>query len=99
MKSSKTYWSFIYFLKHIITILLIFIFLYLFYNIIQYLHNYSFSRVEPFSLPGVKIEIDPPTKMKEAYRPYLRKARLYSEEFFNDSNNYVTQFLRKSGLY
>jgi hypothetical protein len=99
MKSSKTYWSFIYFLKHIIEILLIFIFVYLFFNIIQYLYNYSFLRVEPFSLPGVKIEIEPPTKMKEAYRPYLRKARLYSEEFFNDSNNYVTQFLRKSGLY
>ena len=92
---SKIYWSFIHFLKHIFEFLLIFIFFY----IIFYIFNYSFSSVEPFSMPGVKIEIEPPAKMKEAYRPYLRKARLYSEDFFNDSNNYVTRFLRKSGLY
>lgn len=92
---SKLYWSFIYFLKHIVELLLIIIFL----CIIGYLYNYSFLRVEPFSMPGIKIDIDPPAKMKEAYRPYLRKARLYSEDFFNDSNNYVTRFLRQSGLY
>ena len=86
---SKIYWSFIHFLKHIFEFLLIFIFFY----IIFYIFNYSFSSVEPFSMPGVKIEIEPPAKMKEAYRPYLRKARLYSEDFFNDSNNYVTRFL------
>uniref|UniRef100_A0A6C0IJZ1 Uncharacterized protein n=1 Tax=viral metagenome TaxID=1070528 RepID=A0A6C0IJZ1_9ZZZZ len=101
MKSPKFDWSFIYFLKDIIKFLLIFIFLYLFFYIIGYLYNYSFSSIEPFSLPGVNIEIDiqPTSKMKEAYRPYLRKARLYSEDFFDDSNNYVTKFLRKSGLY
>ena len=92
---SKIYWSFIHFLKHIVQFLLLIIFFYIFF----YIFNYSFSSVEPFSLPGVKIEIEPPAKMKEAYRPYLRKARLYSEDFFKDSNNYVTRFLRKSGLY
>jgi hypothetical protein len=92
---SKLYWEIIHFLKHIIEFLLLIIIFYIIGN----LYNYSFSSVEPFSMPGVKIEIEPPTKMKEAYRPYLRKARLYSEEFFNDSNNYVTKFLRKSGLY
>jgi hypothetical protein len=96
---SKLYWEFIHFLKHIVVFLLLIIVFYIFFYIINYLYNYSFSSVEPFSLPGIKIEIEPPTKMKEAYRPYLRKARLYSEEFFNDSNNYVTRFLRKSGLY
>jgi len=92
---SKIYWSFIHFLKHIVEFLLLIIFIY----IIFYIFNYSFSSVEPFSLPGVKIEIEPPAKMKEAYRPYLRKARLYSEGFFNDSDNYVTRFLKNSGLY
>jgi hypothetical protein len=92
---SKIYWSFIHFLKHIVQFLLLIIFLY----IIFYIFNYSFSSVEPFSLPGVKIEIEPPAKMKEAYRPYLRKARLYSEDFFKDPNNYVTRFLKNSGLY
>jgi hypothetical protein len=92
---SKIYWSFIHFLKHIVQFLLLIIFLY----IIFYIFNYSFSSIEPFSLPGVKIEIEPPAKMKEAYRPYLRKARLYSEDFFKDPNNYVTRFLKNSGLY
>ena len=55
--------------------------------------------MEPFSIPGVKVDLNPPAKMKEAYRPYLRKARLYSEKFFDDSNNSVSRFLRKSGLY
>ena len=92
---SKIYWSFIHFLKHIVQFLLLIIFL----HIIFYIFNYSFSSIEPFSLPGVKIEIEPPAKMKEAYRPYLRKARLYSEDFFKDPNNYVTRFLKNSGLY
>ena len=92
---SKIYWSFIHFLKHIVQFLLLIIFLY----IIFYIFIYSFSSIEPFSLPGVKIEIEPPAKMKEAYRPYLRKARLYSEDFFKDPNNYVTRFLKNSGLY
>jgi hypothetical protein len=92
---SKIYWSFIHFLKHIIEFLLLIIFFY----IIFYMYNYSFSRVEPFSIPGIKIEIDPPAKLKEAYRPYLRKARLYSEDYFKDPNNYVTNFLKNSGLY
>ena len=96
---SKLYWEFIHVLKHITEFLLLIIVIYIIFYTIQYLYNYSFSSVEPFSMPGVKIEIEPPTKMKEAYRPYLRKARLYSEEFFNDSNNYVTKFLRNSGLY
>ena len=92
---SKIYWSFIHFLKHIVQFLLLIIFLY----IIFYIFNYSFSSIEPFSLPGVKIEIEPPAKMKEAYRPYLRKARLYSEDFIYDTNSSITRFLRKSGLY
>ena len=96
---SKLYWNFIHFLKHIIQFLLIFIFFLIFFLIIKYLYNFSFSSVEPFSIPGVKIEIEPPAKMKEAYRPYLRKARLYSEDFFKDPNNYVTRFLKNSGLY
>jgi hypothetical protein len=96
---STLYWSFIHFLKHIINFLLIFILFYMFFYIINYLYDFSFSSVEPFSIPGIKIEVNPPVKMKEAYRPYLRKARLYSEKFFDDSNNYVSRFLRKSGLY
>ncbi len=85
----------IHFLKHIIDFIIILIFLY----VIYYLYNYSLSSVEPFSIKGFNIEIDPPPKMKEAYRPYLRKARLYSEDLFNDTNNYISRFLRKSGLY
>ena len=96
---SKLYWSFIHFLKHIINFLLIFILFYMFFYTINYLYDFSFSSVEPFSIPDVKVELNPPAKIKEAYRPYLRKARLYSEKFFDDSNNYVSRFLRKSGLY
>lgn len=96
---SNLYWSFIHFLHHIINFLLIVILFFIFFYTINYLYDFSFSSVEPFSMPGMKIEINPPAKMKEAYRPYLRKARLYSENFFDDSNNYVSRFLRKSGLY
>jgi hypothetical protein len=95
MKSTKLYWQFIFFLNLVVWFLLIFIF----FNIIAHLYNYSLSSIEPFSMPGVQINIDPPAKMKEAYRPYLRKARLYSEDFIYDTNSSITRFLRKSGLY
>ena len=91
----KLYCNFLYFLINIIQFLFLFLFLY----IIGYLYNYSNTSVEPFYVKGFKIDIDSPPKLKEAYRPYLRKARLYSENYFNDTNNYVNKFLRKTGLY
>ena len=92
---SKLYLDFLNIIKNIIPIIFIFIFIFS----IGYLYDYSNTSVEPFSIKGFNIEIDPPKKIKEAYRPYLRNARLYSEDFFKDTNNYVNRFLRQSGLY
>ena len=91
---SKIYWSFIHFLKHIVEFLLLIIFIY----IIFYIFNYSFSSVEPFSLPGVKIEIEPPAKMKVAYRPYLRNMRIYSEQIYENNKSDISNLFRKFGI-
>ncbi len=33
------------------------------------------------------------------YRPYLRTARNYTENFYNNTNTHFKRFLRKTGLY
>ena len=92
---SKLYWGFLNIIRNIIGILILCLFLFS----IGYLYDYSNTSVEPFSIKGFNIDIDPPKKLKEAYRPYLRHARLYSEDFFKDTDNLVNRFLRQSGLY
>lgn len=37
--------------------------------------------------------------IRRLYRPYVRSARLFSENFFKDSNNKLNSFLRRVGLY
>ena len=37
--------------------------------------------------------------IRRLYRPYLREARILSENYFKDSNNTFNSFLRKTGLY
>ena len=37
--------------------------------------------------------------IRRLYRPYVRTARIFSENYFKDSNNKFNSFLRKVGLY
>jgi len=92
---SKLYLDFLNIIKNIIPIIFIFIFIFS----IGYLYDYSNTSVEPFSIKEFNFDSDTHKKLKESYRPYLRNARLYSEDFFTDTNNYVNRFLRQSGLY
>jgi hypothetical protein len=92
---SNLYLNLIYFLKNVVEFLLLFLFFYIFI----YLYNYSNTNTEAFSIKGVNLNGDPTKKIKESYRPYLRNARLYSEDFYNNTNNYINRFFRKTGLY
>jgi hypothetical protein len=38
-------------------------------------------------------------KIRETYRPYLREARIASDDFYGDSKNNITHLFRKFGLY
>jgi hypothetical protein len=35
---------------------------------------------------------------RRLYRPHLRNARLYTEGMYNKTNEYMSRFLRKTGL-
>ena len=37
--------------------------------------------------------------IRRLYRPYVRSARIFSESFFQSSNNSINSFFRKIGLY
>jgi hypothetical protein len=37
-------------------------------------------------------------KMREMYRPYVRKIRVYSENFYNKTIENVSTFFRKTGI-
>ena len=38
------------------------------------------------------------TKLGHIYRPYIRKARIFSENFLNNTTGSVSTFFRKIGL-
>lgn len=38
-------------------------------------------------------------RIRQAYRPYVRHARMFSEGFYGDSKNNVNRLFRKIGLY
>ena len=37
-------------------------------------------------------------KMREIYRPYIRKIRVFSENFYNNTIDNVSTFFRKTGV-
>jgi hypothetical protein len=38
-------------------------------------------------------------RIRQAYRPYVRHARMFSEGFYGDNKNNVNRLFRKIGLY
>jgi hypothetical protein len=38
-------------------------------------------------------------RIREMYRPYLRHARITSDDFYGDSRNNINHLFRKFGLY
>jgi len=55
---------------------------------------YSFS----FYRSSYSMEEGFTTKLGHIYRPYIRKARLFSENFYNNTTGSVSTFFRKIGL-
>lgn len=37
--------------------------------------------------------------IRRLYRPYVRSARLFSEDFLKNSKNQMNSFLKRAGLY
>ena len=81
----RQYFSFL-----IIIIITIIILSFNFYNFSNSFHPYnSFN-------PSVNEGFT--TKLGGIYRPYIRKARLFSENFYNNTTGGVSTFFRKIGL-
>lgn len=67
-----------------------YLFYYIFFMIIVLFFAYINSRTvpkEPFT-----------PKMRELYRPYIRKARVISENFYNNKKQGITNLFRKVGI-
>jgi len=57
------------------------------YCIVNYIIN-NYNNTENFT-----------PKIRETYRPYLRRARIASGGFYGDSENNINRLFRKFGLY
>ena len=78
----------------LLIIIIIIILSFNFYN--SFNPSNSFNPYNSFSNPSVNEGFT--TKLGGIYRPYIRKARLFSENFYNNTTGGVSTFFRKIGL-
>ena len=69
--------------KYLITLIILFVIYYIYTR-----YYYNNSKKENFT-----------PKIREMYRPYLRHARVISDDFYGNHKNNINRVFRKFGLY